>query len=173
MAATRRLRWVSAIFGVMLWVSPKPVFPALFDNEFDTKPWQEIEVGLPAFPEPENLIPFEVGAVRNMRFLIDEKSISVDSDEVIRYSLVVISSSGAQNISFEGMRCATGERRMYALGRADGTWSKARGNPWTRIRGGNNSHHVALFSDYFCAVGQRAIMAPEDAVRVLRYGGTE
>ncbi|MDR2614114.1 MAG: CNP1-like family protein, partial [Candidatus Accumulibacter sp.] len=123
MAVTFHPRWFAAVFSLMLLASPKPVFPALFDNEFDTKPWQEIEVALPAFPELENLIPFEVGAVRHMRFSIDEKSISVDSDEVIRYSLVAISASGARNISFEGMRCATGERRIYAFGRSDGTWS--------------------------------------------------
>jgi hypothetical protein len=171
MAVTRRFGWLFAVFGIMLLTSPKPVFPALFDDEFDAKPWQEIEVGLPAFPEPENLIPFEVGAVRNMRFLIDEKSISVDGDEVVRYSLVVISSSGARNVSFEGMRCLTGERRVYAFGQADKTWSKARNDKWMRIHGGNDSHHVALFSDYFCTVGQRAIMTPEDAVRILRQGG--
>jgi hypothetical protein len=170
MVAVRHFGW---IFGVMLWVSPKPAFPALFDSEFDTTPWQEIEVALPAFPEPENLIPFEVGAVRHMRFSIDEKSISVDSDDVIRYSLVAVSSSGAQNISFEGMRCVTGERRVYAFGRPDRTWSKARNNQWVRIRGGNDSYLVALFSDYFCTAGQRAIMTPEDAVRVLRQGRNE
>jgi hypothetical protein len=168
MAAGRR--WVAVVFGLLLLVFPKAVFPALFDNEFDEKPWQEIEVRLPAFPQPENLIPFTVGAIADKQFLIDEKSISVGSDEVIRYSLIVISSAGARNISYEGMRCVTAERRVYAFGQADKTWSKARSNKWVGIRGGSNSHHVALFADYFCAIGQRTIMQPEDAVRVLRYG---
>jgi hypothetical protein len=170
MAAGRRLMVVWVASGLLLLGSPKTAFPALFDNEFDEKSWQEIEVQLPAFPQPENLIPFSVGAVTDKQFLIDEKSISIGSDEVIRYSLIVISSSGARNVSYEGMRCATAERRVYAFGQTDGTWSKARGNKWVRIRGGSNSHHVALFGDYFCAIGQRAIMQPEDAVRVLRDG---
>jgi hypothetical protein len=84
---------------------------------------------------------------------------------------VVISSSGARNISFEGMRCVTGERRAYAFGRDDRTWSKARSNKWLRIQGGSNSHHVALFYDYFCAIGQSTVMTPEDAIRILRGGG--
>jgi hypothetical protein len=154
----------------MFSVFPKMGFPAPFDDEFDEKPWKEIEIQLPAFPETENLIPFKVGAITDTRFLIDEKSISVGSDEVIRYSLIAISSLGAQNISFEGMRCTTAERRVYAFGQADKTWSKARSNKWINIRGGSNSHHVALFADYFCAIGQKTIMTPEDAVRVLRYG---
>jgi hypothetical protein len=68
------------------------------------------------------------------------------------------------------MRCATAERRVYAFGRADKTWSKARGNKWGQIHGGSNSHPVVLFTDYFCAIGQKTIMTPEEAVRVLRYG---
>jgi hypothetical protein len=165
MAVARRF-----VVVFIVWLFPETVLAAPFDNEFEEKPWQEIEVQLPPFPQPENLIPFEVGSISDKQFLIDEKSISIGSDEVIRYSLVVISSSGARNISYEGMRCATAERRTYAFGRADRTWSKARGDKWIGIRGGSNSHHVALFADYFCAIGRRAIMEPEDAVRVLRYG---
>ncbi|MDR0379902.1 MAG: CNP1-like family protein [Candidatus Accumulibacter sp.] len=177
MTAIRRFLLFPVVFGMLLWVSPRAAFPALalpslFDDEFDKKPWQEIEVVLPAFPQPENLIPVDIDAVTtSMRFLIDEKSISVDSDEVIRYSLVALSPSGARNVSYEGMRCAAAERRVYAFGQADGTWSKARSNQWVRIQGSRSSYQVVLFLDYFCAIGQRAIMTPEDAIRVLRQGG--
>jgi hypothetical protein len=170
MAAIRRCALLFAVAAALLPVSPKWALAALFGSDFDEKPWKEIEVQLPDFPESENLIPFQVGAIADTRFLIDGKSISVGSDEVIRYSLVVISPLGAQNISFEGMRCNTGERRVYAFGRADRTWSRARGDKWIKIRGGSNSYHVALFSDYFCAIGQKTIMTPEDALRVLHYG---
>jgi len=160
-------KWFSVL---CLALFPSLALPAGFDNEFDEKPWTEIEVRLPAFPKKESLIPFKVGSVSDTQYFIDGESISVGSDEVIRYSLVVVSSAGAQSISFEGMRCVTGERRVYAFGRSDNTWSKARSNKWTQLRGGSNQHHVALFSDYFCTVGERAIMSPGDAIRLLRYG---
>ena len=160
-------KWFSVLY---LALFSSLVLPAGFDNEFDEKPWAEIEVQLPVFPKKENLIPFKVGSVSDTQYFIDQESISIGSDEVIRYSLVVISSAGAQSISFEGMRCATGERRVYAFGRSDNTWSKARSNKWIRLHGGGNQHHVALFSDYFCAVGERAILSPADAFRLLRYG---
>lgn len=140
-----------------------------FDSEFDEKPWSEIEVQLPAFPSEENLIPFQVGAVRDRQFFVDGASISIGSDEVIRFSVVVVSPSGARNISYEGMRCVTGERRLYAFGRSDRTWSKARSNNWIKIKGSGNQYPVALFVDYFCSVGTRTIMTPDDAVRALRY----
>jgi hypothetical protein len=169
-----RLRF-SPILVFCLTVSAfsMPAWPApdAFDGEHDEKPRAEAEVELPAFPQDGDLIPFEVGSVTDKRFLIDEKSVSVDKDGVIRYSVVVLSSAGARNVSFEGMRCPTGERRVYAFGRNDGTWSKARGSKWAGIRGSENTYPVALFSDYFCVIGQRAVMTPEDAIRVLQYGG--
>lgn len=139
-----------------------------FDDEFDEKPWSEIEVQLPAFPEEADLIPFRVGAVRDRQFLVDGASISVGSDGVIRFSVVVISPSGARNISYEGMRCATRERRLYAFGRSDRTWSKARSNKWIRIMGDGNQYPMVLHVDYFCSVGRPSIMTPDDAKRVLR-----
>jgi hypothetical protein len=160
-----------AVVCLALSVFPETALPAdVFDSEYDEKPWEEIEVRLPAFPESGDLIPFEIEAVTDKRFFVDGKSISVGSDEVIRYSVVVISSAGARNISFEGMRCSTAERRVYAFGRADGTWSKARSNKWIMIRGRSDSYPVALFSDYFCVIGQRAVMTPADAIYALRYG---
>jgi hypothetical protein len=141
-----------------------------FDADFDKEPWKEVEVRLPSFPEKENLIPFTISSSTDMRFFIDEKSISVGSDDVIRYSLVVVGPSGAQNVSFEGMRCATAERRVYAFGQTDKTWLKARKDQWVRILGSGNSFPVVLFSNYLCVIGERAVTTPEEAVRALREG---
>ena len=140
-----------------------------FDDDYDEKPWAEVEVELPAFPENDDLVPFKVGSVMDKHFLIDAKSVSVGKDEVIRYSVIVISSAGARNISFEGMRCSTGERRVYAFGRNDGTWSRARNNKWAGIQRGDNSYPVTLFADYFCVIGRKAVMTPEGAIRALRH----
>jgi len=150
---------------------PAQLFAVGFDNEYEEKPWAEIEVQLPTFPENETLIPFTVGAATDTKYLIDGNSLSVGSDGVLRYTLVVISSSGARNISYEGMRCATAERRFYAFGRADKTWSKARSNQWVKIRGSTNNHHVELYTNYFCSVGSSSITDAEDMRRMLRSGG--
>ena len=142
-----------------------------FDAEFEQKTWAEIEVQLPAFPEAENLIPFRVGYHTETKFLIDGNSLSVGSDGVIRYTLLVISASGAKNISYEGLRCETTERRIYAFGRSDKTWSKARGSQWVRLQGSTNNHHIDLFSNYFCVVGDPDVRSADDARRILRSGG--
>ena len=138
-----------------------------FDDEYDAKPWSEIEVVLPPYPQETDLLSFRVGAVRDTRFLVDTKSVSIGSDGVVRYTLVVIGSGGARNVSYEGLRCATGERRFYAFGRLDKTWGKARSNQWAAIRGGSNNHHVELYKSYVCDVGV-PVFAPEDILRRMR-----
>jgi len=138
------------------------------EKDMDTKPWAEVEAQLPAYPGKEDLIPFTVGAMKDSKYFIDAKSLSVGSDRVIRYTLVVVSSAGAQNVSFEGMRCDTAERRVYAFGRSDGSWSKARSNQWIRIQGNSNNHYVELFTNYFCSVGATDITSAESARQALR-----
>ena len=125
---------------------------ASFDEDYDAKSWTEIQVALPPYPQAEDLLSFRVGAVRDTQFMIDRKSIAIGSDGVVRYSLVVVGSGGARNVSYEGIRCVTGERRFYAFGRTDGTWGKARSNQWVTIRGGTNNHHVELYTNYLCSM---------------------
>ena len=168
MVSLKAVRW---IFALALPLFSVPSLADDFDNEFEEKPWAEIEVQLPAFPEKENLIPFRVGVVTDTKYLIDANSLSVGSDSVLRYTLLVISPSGAQNISYEGLRCSTAERRLYAFGRSDKTWSKARSNQWVKVQGDSNNPHVGLYTSYFCVVGAASIMTAEDARRLLRSGG--
>ncbi|HRL77231.1 MAG TPA: CNP1-like family protein [Candidatus Accumulibacter phosphatis] len=141
------------------------------DPDGERKPAPEAEVELPAFPRTENLIPFTVSATTNNQFLIDSSSLSVGSDAVVRYTLVIVSPAGARNVSYEGMKCATGERRLYALGRADETWARARNDQWKRISNSTlNRHHAALFSEYFCPITV-VQQTPEQMINTLRRGG--
>ncbi len=79
--------------------------------------------------------------------------------------------SGATNVSYEGMRCKTGEVRLYAFGRDDKTWSKARARKWTPIQGNSlNRHHAALATEFFC-VGRSPVSSAAEAVDALKRGG--
>jgi hypothetical protein len=124
-----------------------------FDEDYDdeSKPWQEIAVQLPPAPKNEDLLPFYVSPTATQKFFVDAKSISVGSDNVVRYTLVSISQEGAKNISYEGIRCATFEKKVYAIGQEDGSWVRSRRNQWDGIiRGYANRQHAALAKDYFC-----------------------
>lgn len=124
------------------------------DYDFVPKQWQESEVVLPAAPEEGRLQSFYVSAVAQSRFFIDPATLTVGEDGVVRYVLVVLTPGGARNVTFEGMRCTTRERRVYASGRSDGSWSKARQVEWVPVRDVYvNRHHAALYLDYFCPGG--------------------
>lgn len=142
-----------------------------FDFDFDEgKSWVELQAQLPDYPKEENYLPFFVSATTENKFYVDGKSISVGEDGVIRYTLIVRTSGGANNVTFEGMRCATSENKLYGFGRSDGTWSKARFSKWKEIeyKDVNRQHHV-LHDDFFCQ-GSVPVKSAEDAVRALKSG---
>lgn len=162
------LRQVALLMGFLVLVGQ--VSADVEENE-ETKPWQELEAQLPRAPVADNLHPFYVSAASDNQFLVDRSTISVGSDGVVRYVLVVLTAGGGRNVTFEGMRCETRERRIYASGRRDGTWSKSRNEGWSRIQEVYaNRHHAALFLEYFCPGGV-IVRNASDAIEALRRGG--
>lgn len=139
-------------------------------DDFDSKPWETQKALLPPYPREENLVRIYVSSAATFEFLVDSASVSVGKDAVVRYTLIARSRSAAMNVSYEGMRCQTFERKIYALGRSDGTWSQARDPQWTPI--GNNQinrQHTALAEDFFCS-GRGRVSTTEEAVQALRRG---
>lgn len=141
-----------------------------FDYDFEEKPWIELEAKLPSAPKAENLLPFYVSATTDNQFFVDAASISVGEDGVVRYTLLIKSSAGASNISYEGMHCSTEEIKRYAFARQDGSWGKARNSKWEEIRykDVNRQHHV-LYDDFFCPRGF-AVKSPTEAINALKRG---
>ena len=132
---------------------PSAFAQSQFEEDFDDtgKTWQEIEVQLPAVPSPENLIPFYVSPTATQNFAVDEKSLSIGKDGVIRYTMVATSPAGARNISYEGIRCETFEKKSYAFARSDGSWARSRRDQWEPIvRNAANRQHGVLATDFFC-----------------------
>lgn len=142
-----------------------------FDEEYEQKSWTELAVQLPAAPVQANLLSFYVSPLTENRYFIDSASISVGQDGVVRYTLQVLAGGGARNVTYEGMRCETRERRIYASGRIDGSWSRFGRSEWVKIvDSAANRHHAALFLEYFCPNGVIVVDSAE-AVRYLRTGG--
>ena len=140
-----------------------------FEYDFDQdKPWSEVAVKLPPFPKDENLIPFNVSSATRNRHFVDANSISVGEDQVVRYTVVIEAAGGAKNVLFEGLRCESGERRLYAYGHPGGTWSKARNAGWEDVKFRSLfSYRKALFEDHFCPDGIR-VKDGAEAARNLR-----
>jgi hypothetical protein len=127
-----------------------------FDAEFDDeeKPWQEITVQLPPTPQAADLAEFYVSPTATVKTAVDLKSLTVGSDNVVRYTIVTKTSGGATNIAYEGIRCETFEKKSYAFGHPDGSWSRSRQTKWKQIIDvGGNRIDAALYKNYFCQNG--------------------
>lgn len=119
--------------------------------EEQTDQWQELEVPLPAYPRPENLLAIPIGGGSPHQFFVDSKSVVVGKDGVTRYTVVMKTSGGATNVSYEGIRCQTRERKIYAIGRSDGTWTQTRSAPWKRVLLQDRlPYSYTLFNQFFC-----------------------
>jgi hypothetical protein len=143
-----------------------------WDYNYDREitPWAEMQQQLPAYPADENLIPLDVGAVSANRFLVDGKSVSVGTDGVVRYTLVIKAAGGASNVSFEGIRCESREQKYYAIGRSDRTWARARNPQWQFIEFRQvNAQHLTLYSEFLCR-GKIMMESAEQIVQALRRG---
>jgi hypothetical protein len=122
----------------------------------------------PAAPNDATLIEFRVDEAPGVRFFIDGATLDVGSDGVVRYVLVARSSAGAQNVSYEGLRCGTGQYRRYAVGRSNGSWGRVEENwrAWPR----NQRWLSVLQRDYFCPQTQ-AIRTAAEGIHALENGG--
>lgn len=124
------------------------------ESEEDKKVWQEEKYTLPAAPDNDKLIPFEVNVSNANRFFVDPASVSVGADGVVRYTVIIESDGGARTVNYEGLRCKTRERRLYAFGQPDGSWIESKGSSWILMQKQQHKMHNAypavLAYDYFC-----------------------
>ncbi|MEX3935437.1 CNP1-like family protein [Paraburkholderia phymatum] len=130
---------------------PKSDFQYLLDRP---STWTEKKVDtLPPMPQPGKLLPFTVSQNTPLQFALDAKSLTVDSDGVVRYTVVITSPSGARNVNYEGIRCQDYSWKLYAGLNADHDgWDRTVENDWTRIENGDlNAYHASLYQDYFCS----------------------
>jgi len=146
--------------------------PGQASTYVDTRPdWQEEESKLPAYPQTGNLIEFSVSALSSFRFFVDAESITAGADGIVRYTLVARSSSGTENVSFNGLRCSTGEHKLFANGRtSDQTWVTLRDGQWKALEPkAVTRQHYALMRDFFCPSAV-AILSRAEGVDALRRG---
>lgn len=159
-----------------------------FDREFDAaKTRKELQLRLPPYPHAKNLLPFDPGPASNNLHYIDAPSIMVGADEV-RYTLVIQSPSGATNVTYEGMRCATDgererarldllilkfevtEKRVYAIGRDDETWTPVRDSKWEELEDISQHYPQRTLARYFFCPGNLMVRNEKEAIQALKNG---
>ncbi len=126
---------------------------------------REVVTQFPALPEKKNLIEFQIAGGSEFRFYVDRSSLSLAEGGVVRYTMVARSPSGAENITYEGARCPTGEHRIYAIA-TGGVWRPGT-TGWRPV---TQRWDAVLHREYFCpqAVPLRNVA---EGVRALQEGG--
>lgn len=160
-------RTLALICVLFLMACAKPAFKDEFESD---KPWVEQLTQLPAYPDVKNLMAFDAGSATSNQYFVDTTSIKIGEDGVIRFSLVIKSSEGALNISYEGIRCATKERKLYALGRNDKTWSQPRVSEWQKLDFVRQFYAQRELSKNIFCPHQQIVSNPEEAIQALKAG---
>jgi hypothetical protein len=131
--------------------------------------WREQSFELPDYPATERLIEIEVPTGSfPYDVLVDSGSLERGSDGVVRYSVVVRSRGGAENVAFEGILCRDRAFRRYAYG-YDRTWKPIEGSDWEPIKPGGMGHYrFVLYRDYLCDPVRPALKVSE-MIQRMRY----
>lgn len=133
------------------------------------KPWQENAPSIPVFPQDRYLLPVSLSQAYSFKVFVDEKSVTLLEDRVLRFSLVVESKSGARSIFYDGFRCETDEYKTYAVGSAVSTLQAVKKPSWQRIPNiGSQGFRQELVKLYVCKPESQA-RAPTEFIQSIKY----
>lgn len=131
LALFARVALVSAMAG--------QVQAQLYANDAE---WKESDTPAPPAFDEKKLVMFDVPTSLSLVYGIDPATVSISkSDSLVRYVVVATSSSGARNVMYEALRCATGEFKTYARYSSDGKWNLVSNPQWRSVFDNMPSKH--------------------------------
>jgi CNP1-like family len=125
-----------------------------FSGDFKESIWKEEYTQLPDLPDEHNLIVFSgVSAYPQYRYAIDEKTLSVGKkDAVVRFIVVIRSSSGTASSYYQGLNCHSKQIKTYAYAHSSAKQFTAYSAPvWDNLSdNGAMGYSKGLAEFYFC-----------------------
>ena len=108
-------------------------------------PWQEASVPMPEYPASFDWREIEMPGEVKQRVFIDAGSIQIGGDGVTRFTLLQLSSKGAENISREGVHCDQRSLRSYGFADAAGKrWIESTRAKWQKASFGDPFRQTML-----------------------------
>ncbi len=141
-------------------------------DHIEEKEWEEAESKLPPFPRDENLVDLGLDYPGSrFSYYVDSDSLKRGDDDVVRYTLVIRSTSGASNVMFEGMLCDEKSYKTYGYGTGKGKLQVARNPKWRPIReSGSKPYRYDIWRHYFCfAENSLGARDEEEILRAIKY----
>lgn len=131
--------------------------------------WMEAAAPPPPAFSRDRLIRIEMPPYSALKVGIDPETVSVGSDGVARYVVVMQNASGSVDAAFEGILCATGDVKTYARMGSAGTWVPVREQQWRSMTDNLPSRHAFAISKQGVCDGRSAPKAAS-IVRALKQG---
>ena len=142
------------------------------DADLDRADWKEDAAPPPPVYSTSRLIDIEMPRSATVRMGIDPETITINHDTgIVRY-VVVARGPSAVNATYEGIRCATGEYRVYARQVQGNPWTPSGEDDWKSMRGQTSvmvQHPYRLARDGMC-IGTGVRQTVADMVRELKSG---
>ncbi|MBH1963888.1 MAG: hypothetical protein I8H77_06110 [Comamonadaceae bacterium] len=136
--------------------------------DLDRPEWKEDAVPPPPAYSLRGLIDVEMPAASSVKMGLDPDTISINQETgIVRY-VVIARGPSAVNAIYEGMRCATGEYRVYSRKTQDTEWTPSTSSEWKSMRGQvTYPHPYRLARDGIC-IGTGTNQTKDAMVRALK-----
>lgn len=115
--ASKLCAWTAMSLALMTTLPALAQFRLIDPDET----WIEAEIPPPPAYSTQKLIKVEGPAASSLKFGVDPATISIGPDYVVRY-VIVLQGPAAVTAVYEGIRCNTGSKRVYARRNGDSDW---------------------------------------------------
>ena len=132
--------------------------------------WKEVEAPPPPALKVDGLIPLDIPGA-TLRFGVAPASVTIGSDGIVRYVVVASSTTGAVNAIYEGIRCDTGQYKVYARHNPDSGWKPTKDAAWRSLHEQNEqpiSRHTLVIARTGACIGHGANRPAARIVQDLR-----
>jgi len=163
-------RWASLVLAAALLALAVPAGAQYAD--LDRADWKEDTPPPPPAYNINRLIEIEMPRISSIKMGVDPDTIRVNAETgIVRY-VVVARGASAVNASYEGIRCATGEYRVYARQVQGGPWTEVTDSEWKSVRDQSGvmvRHPYQLARGGMC-IGTAVRTSVREIVRELKTG---
>jgi len=141
-------------------------------DTLDNADWKESAVpDAPGF-RTDQLLTLDMPTHISLRFGIDPNTLTITPEGVVRYVVVATNSSGGVTAMFEGIRCTTGEVRVYARTNGTQAWKMVKDAPWRSLYDTNPSRHAVMFARQgACDNGAPTSYSADGIIRAMKKRG--
>lgn len=125
--------------GVFLLLVCGSVAAQLFPQNPD---WRESDVPPPPSFDVNRLIRIPAPPGSSLTFGVDPATLTTTPEGIVRYVMIASSPDGGHNVMYEGIRCSTGQHRVYARYSAPTGWTVLPDSDWRPLYNSAASRHA-------------------------------